>query len=84
MGAPQTTPTRKHQPAAAPARGPRPAAVYPITPPEPMARPSAAKTIASRPDSPMRPSQARIEAGPAWAAARPGSRSSPGPSSAPM
>ena len=83
-GAPHTTPARKHQPTARPTLGPSPAAAYPATPPAPGNRvPSAVNTEASAPDTTSSPSQARMDAGPASAAASPGSSNRLGPSSAP-
>ncbi len=68
-----------------PRAAPRPAVTYPVTPPaEGTFRPSAENTAANRPDKHSKPSQARIDAGPACAAARPGRSRRPGPSRAPM
>ncbi|HEY2488701.1 MAG TPA: hypothetical protein VGI37_04295 [Streptosporangiaceae bacterium] len=59
--------------------------MYPATPPaEGTARPSRVNTAASIAESPISAAQASIDAGPACAAASPGSNSRPGPSSAPM
>src|SRR6266511_4391420 len=84
VGAPRSTAVRNHTPVTAAAASPRPSRTYADTPPATGWRtPSAAKVIASGPDSTSNAPHAMIDAAPAARAASAGTRRTPGPISAP-